>query len=144
MARLRDYLEMIEEYVCTLGLIMRNVESEEDFASKPEAYYSTLHLLQLSIQCLIDSSFRLLSAMAARKPRDYRDLAEVLYEEKVLDDSERKAFSEMIGFRNLLVHVYSKVSPGIVYRIAKDRAERDIKRIAGKIASEATKRGFDP
>ncbi|MGB9740251.1 MAG: HepT-like ribonuclease domain-containing protein [Candidatus Bathyarchaeales archaeon] len=34
----------------------------------------------------------------------------------------------MIRFRNLLIHVYAKVSPGLVYKIAKESAERDIKK----------------
>lgn len=144
MARLKDYLEMIDEYMGVLSFILKNVSSEGEFSSKPEAYYSTLHLLQLSIQCLIDMSFRLLSIMGARKPKEYSDLAEILYEEKVLDDDERKSFAEMIRFRNLLIHVYAKVSPSIVYRIAMERAERDVKKIAGRIASVAMKRGFDP
>jgi uncharacterized protein YutE (UPF0331/DUF86 family) len=69
MARLKDYLEMIDEYLGILSAILKNVGSVEEFSSKPEAYYSTLHLLQISIQCLIDMSFRLLSLMGARKPR---------------------------------------------------------------------------
>lgn|GEM_PF-6281648 len=71
-------------------------------------------------------------------------MAEIMYEEKVLDESDRKAFSDMIRFRNILVHVYAKVSPSIVYRIAMERAERDLRRIAQGIASVAMRRGFDP
>lgn len=144
MAKLNEYLAMIDEYLSNLNIILRNVKSEEEFSSKPEVYYSTLHLLQLSIQCLIDMSSRLVSLLGAKKPKEYSELAEIMHEEKVLNDVGRKSFADMIRFRNLLIHVYAKVSPSIVYKIAKERAERDVKNTARKIISAARDRGYDP
>jgi len=129
MARLNEYLTMIDEYISNLKIVLRDVKSEKEFSSTPEVYYSALHLLQLSIQCLIDMSSRLVSLLGARKPKEYSELAEIIYEEKVLNDAERKSFADMIRFRNLLIHVYAKVSPSIVYKIAKERAERNVKNI---------------
>lgn len=144
MAKLNEYMAMIDEYISNLNTILRGVKSEEEFSSKPEIYYSALHLLQLSIQCLIDMSSRLVSKLGARKPKEYSELAEIMYEEGVLDQVERKLFADMIRFRNLLIHVYAKISPSLVYKIAKENAERDIKKITGKIIGAARDRGFDP
>ena len=144
MAKLNEYMMMVDEYISNLKTVLRGVESEGEFSSKPEVYYSVLHLLQLSIQCLIDMASRLVSMLGARKPKEYSELAEIMYEEGVLDDAERKLFADMIRFRNLLIHVYAKVIPSLVYKIAKESAERDIKKIAGKIIGAAKARGYDP
>ncbi|MFQ6075107.1 MAG: DUF86 domain-containing protein [Candidatus Bathyarchaeia archaeon] len=144
MAKLSEYLTTIDGYLNDLGAILESVRSPGEFTSKPREYYATLHLLQLSIQSLIDMSSRLISLMGAKKPEEYGDIADILNEEKVLNDGERETFRSMIKFRSLLIHVYTKVSPDIVYRIAKERAERDIKNIAGKILKAALDRGVDP
>jgi len=144
MARLSEYLAMVDEYSSDLKIILRNVKSLQQFSSNPQVYYSTLHLLQLSIQCLIDMSSRLISLLGARKPKEYSELADILYEEKVLDEDLKKLFRDMIRFRNLLIHIYAKVSPAVVYEIAKERGERDIRNIAGKMINIAKAKGYDP
>lgn len=144
MAKLNEYLAMIDDYLKDLEIVFRNVRSKEEFSSSPQVYYSTLHLLQLSIQCLIDMSSRLVSLLGARKPKEYSELANILHEEGVLDDASKKSFRDMIRFRNLLIHVYAKVSPSIVYRIAKERGKRNIHNIAVQIIKAAKERGYDP
>lgn len=144
MAKLNEYLAMVDEYLSDLEIVLRNVTSKEEFSSFPQVYYSTLHLLQLSIQCLIDMSSRLVSLLGAKKPKEYSELADILYEEGVLDDASKKSFRDMIRFRNLLIHVYAKVSPSIVYELAKERGKRDIQNIAGKIIKAAKAKGYDP
>ena len=144
MAKLDEYLAMVDEYLNDLEIILRNVGSKEEFSSSPQVYYSSLHLLQLSIQCLVDMSSRLVSVLGAKKPKEYSELADILNEEGVLDDASKKSFKDMIRFRNLLIHVYAKVSPSIVYEIAKERGKKDIQNIAGKIIKTAKAKGCDP
>lgn len=144
MAKLSEYLTTIDGYLNDLRAVLKGVRSQGEFTSKPREYYATLHLLQLSIQSLIDMSSRLISLMGTKKPREYSDIADILNEEKVLNDGERETLRSMIRFRNLLIHVYAKVSPDIVYKLAKERAERDIKHIAGRVLKAALDRGFDP
>jgi len=143
MAKLSEYLAMLDEYPIDLRVILRNIKSEKEFSSNPQVYYSTLHLLQLLIQCLIDMSSRLISQLGARKPKEYGELADILREEKVLDEASGKVFKDMIRFRNLLIHVYAKVSPSIVYKIAKESSERDVRNVASKIIDAAKARGYD-
>jgi len=50
----------------------------------------------------------------------------------------------MIKFGNLLIHIYAEVSPDIVYRIAKERAEGDIRNITSKLLIAVLDRGHDP
>lgn len=144
MAKLNEYLAMVDGYLKDLKIVLRNVRTKEEFLSNAQVYYSTLHLLQLSIQCLIDMSSRLVSLLSARKPKEYSELPDILYEEGVLDEASKKSFRDMIKFRNLLIHVYAKVSPNIVYKIAKERGKRDIQNIAGKILKAAKAKGRDP
>ncbi len=144
MAKLNEYLTTIDGYLGNLRTILRDVKSQEEFPLRPTEYYATLHLLQLSIQSLIDMASRLISLLGAKKPKEYSDIAEILHEEGVLNDNERESFKNMIKFRNLLIHIYAEVSPDIVYRIAKERAEGDIRNIASKVLKTALDRGYDP
>ena len=89
-------------------------------------------------------SSRLISQLGARKPKEYGELADILREEKVLDEACGRVFKDMIRFRNLLIHVYAKVSPTTVYKIAKESSERDVRNLAGKIIDAARARGYDP
>jgi len=50
----------------------------------------------------------------------------------------------MARFRNLLVHVYARIDPAVVFTIAKERAKSDIERIARRILEEGIRRGLDP
>lgn len=144
MAKLSEYLMMIDDYLSDLKTVLRGVDSETDFRSRPREYYATLHLLQLSIQSLIDMSSRLISLMGAKKPKEYSEIADILTNEGILSEDEGKSLRNMIRFRNLLVHTYAKVSPSVVYGIAKERAEGEIKNIAGRILKAALDRGHNP
>jgi len=144
MAKLNEYLTMIDGYLSSLRAVLRDVKSQKEFPLGTTEYYATLHLLQLSIQSLIDMASRLISLLGAKKPKEYSDVAEILHEAGVLNENEREAFRNMIKFRNLLIHVYAEVSPNIVYRIAKERAEGDIRNIASKVLKAALDRGYDP
>lgn len=144
MAKLNEYLAMVDGYLKDLEIVLRNVKTREEFSSNAQVYYSTLHLLQLSIQCLIDMSSRLVSLLNARKPKEYSELPHILREEGVLDEASEKTLRDMIRFRNLLIHVYAKVSPNIVYEISKERGKRDIRNIAGEIIKAAKAKGHDP
>ncbi|NLF13773.1 MAG: DUF86 domain-containing protein, partial [Anaerolineaceae bacterium] len=50
-----------------------------------------------------------------RAPRDYRDAFTVLNEAGVLSDDLTQTMRELVGLRNLLVHVYWDVDDETIY-----------------------------
>lgn len=71
-------------------------------------------------------------------------MADVLYANGILSEEERDLLRRMARFRNLLVHVYARIDPAVVFTIAKERAKSDIERIARRILEEGIRRGLDP
>lgn len=144
MARLRDYASLLDTYLKHLELVLRSVEDPRVFEERIEVMYSTMHILQLAIQALLDMSLRLIAYIGARRPETYAEVADVLYANGILSEEERDLLRRMARFRNLLVHVYARIDPAVVFTIAKERAKSDIERIARRILEEGIRRGLDP
>jgi uncharacterized protein YutE (UPF0331/DUF86 family) len=129
---LEGYLESLREVVSSLGNV-------EQLTSDHAKFYATQHLLQICIQILIDMALKIVSLAGLKTPKEYRDLADIFEKQGALTAGESKTFRKMIGLRNLLVHVYPKVNPEIVFQVAKDEAEKDLRMIASKLARFAEK-----
>ncbi len=102
---LEQYLNDIKTYL---------PESEDEFTSDPLHYYAIEHILQNSIECVLDICFMLIRFFGLPPPND---------EESVLDTLKDKISSietlkEMKQFRNVLVHKYGEVDTGKVYENA--------------------------
>jgi uncharacterized protein YutE (UPF0331/DUF86 family) len=130
---------MLEVYLESLREVVSPLESVEEFTDDPAKFFATQHLLQICIQILIDMALKIVSMAGLKTPKEYRDLAHTFEEQGALTEDESKTFREMIGLRNLLVHVYPKVNPEIVFHAAKDEAEKDLRMVASKLARFAEK-----
>ena len=56
-----------------------------------------------------------------RVPATYAEAFEILGEAGLLDPSLRDAMVRMAGFRNVLVHEYARINPGIVIDVLRHR-----------------------
>ena len=101
---------------------------------------AVLHMLQTSIQSLIEGSARLLSELGEKPPATYGELPENLSKNKVLSNSESLLAKKVIGFRNILVNTYLNVNTNIVLNILEERKYRNILKIALKILKYAHKK----
>ncbi len=84
--------------------------------------------LHLCLEGLIDISNHLISALNLSPPSFYRDIAQILHENKILTLETKELFDKMIGFRNILVHGYSSLDLDRVYEILSEKLP-DIERI---------------
>ncbi|MEM3587712.1 MAG: HepT-like ribonuclease domain-containing protein [Candidatus Jordarchaeaceae archaeon] len=91
----------------------------------------------MCIQILIDMALKITSLAKLKTPKEYSDLADIFERQGALTVDESKTFKKMIGFRNLLLHVYPKIDPKIVFQVVKDEAERDLRKVASKLAQFA-------
>ena len=71
--------------------------------------------LEVSAQCCIDISHRIISIEGARKPIDYYDAILRMGELGVLEAEFARQLAPVAGFRNVLVHEYVAVDWDEVY-----------------------------
>lgn len=108
-----------------LDLLKANLEqldripqsSLEEFAADFRNVQATLHLLQTSIQALIDLGAFLVAERSLTTPRTSQDVLERLEEDGALPPGSAARYAPVIGFRNRVVHLYDRVDERRVYEI---------------------------
>ncbi|MEA1924552.1 MAG: DUF86 domain-containing protein [Candidatus Altiarchaeota archaeon] len=78
------------------------------------------HSLQEVIEACLDIANHILAAEGFPRAEEYMQLFIILAGEGVIDESLGERLSRMAKFRNLLVHRYSRVSSGELYRILNE------------------------
>lgn len=79
------------------------------------------HTLQLAIQAALDVASHIVSDERLGEPRTNRELFDLLERSGWIGPALCEALRRMAGFRNILVHGYSEVDPGIVQDAAENR-----------------------
>jgi uncharacterized protein YutE (UPF0331/DUF86 family) len=90
--------------------------SEAEFLADTKAVNSAKYLFIVACEAAIDICSHLAARRGGRAPEDYADCFQVLQEMGVLDSGLSHQLARMARFRNLLVHLYSKVDNAKVYR----------------------------
>lgn len=125
-------LDKLKEYLGYLESIKKY--SKGEYLANYLLYGSSERFLHLAIECVIDIGNHIISDMNYRKPESNREIFQVLFENKLLDEKLTKSLSNMAGFRNILVHDYVKLNKEIVYEIIANDL-KDIKKFI-KVVSE--------
>ena len=71
---------------------------------------------QLAIECALSLGEQIISNYGFRAPNHYRDIVYILGEKKVIPKRLSEEMSELAGFRNILVHGYTKIDRNLVYQ----------------------------
>lgn len=80
------------------------------------------HTLQLAIQAAQDVASHIVSDERLGEPRTNRELFDLLGRNGWLEDSQAALLSDMVGFRNILVHGYGDVD----LRVVRDMLENNL------------------
>jgi len=75
--------------------------------------------LQILIEICIDVANHIISDEKWRVPSSYSETFKILYENRVIDDELFKNLEKMAKFRNIIVHIYDKISPEVMVNILK-------------------------
>lgn len=98
--------------------------SYEEFAGDFRNLPCALHLLQTTIQALIDIASFAASRLGVGAPSSSLDVLVRLEEGGHLPVGSANRFAPVIGFRNRVVHLYARIDARIVYRVVtKDRED---------------------
>ena len=135
-----------------VALIKRNIETVDNLVKSHGVDYvindyvllnAVLHMLQVSIQSLIDIGSIILSQSAYKVPSTYSEIPKLLVEIGALGNDDAELFLRMISFRNIVVNQYSTVSLELVRRMIKDSLHLDILRIAEGLYEFSLSKGID-
>jgi len=140
LGRLLDLAEKVKK--CVEGLERLSRDADETIADFI-LLNAALHMLQVSVQALIDMAYYYLSEKGIKPPNTYGEVALLLLKLEVLDEEEAKRLRSMIGFQNVLVHGYLSLDLELVRDILKRRAYREALKIAKKILKAAAEEDID-
>lgn len=90
-------------------------------------YWGIERGIQISIECIIDIANIIISVSDRGKPDTYRESMLMLSELGVVPKEFSKRLANMIGFRNILVHDYTRLDPEIIINVLKIDIEDFIK-----------------
>jgi len=112
---LREYVEYLKGYsTCTIDDLKR----DHTLRGAVERY------MHLSAECVIDIAEMMISELGLRKPEEYKESIDILGEAGIIPDDFAYYFSPVAGFRNILVHEYTKIDLEEVHRhLQKDLAD---------------------
>ena len=118
-------IETIEDKLFQLD---QNIKFIEDIVADTDAkvlgemprYYGLEHILQLSIQNILDTGAHILAEEFHDNPKEYQGVIESLGTHGIIDKSFAEEQKEMAKFRNKLVHDYDLVDKKKVLEYARE------------------------
>ena len=113
--KIRTKIQIIEESLKKLNLL-EQVEFEE-FVSDFRNIETAKHLLQVSIEAMVDIANHIIARLRLKTPKSRRDSFLILQKEGVIDEISVKKYILMTKFRNRVVHLYYDVDSKEVYEI---------------------------
>ena len=113
-------LALLDNYLIRLQQQLNDVDSESfknDWALQRMAERS----LQVMIKVVVDIAERIIALKNAGPVASAAQALEKLVDLTVIKSAQ--PYTEMIRFRNLIVHQYEEINPDIVYHIAKNNLD---------------------
>lgn len=96
-----------------------DILSLQDFRAKGYMQKAVEKMLQEMVEICIDVAKHIIADEGFRVPEDAHDAFVILQENGKLNASTVEMMNKMVGFRNLVVHLYEKTDVEIVYGIYK-------------------------
>lgn len=101
-----------------------------------------LHALQIQAQILINL-IQTICSKIGKPSSTYIHSGEILYREGILTLEEFKFYKSIVGFRNVIVHMYTRVNIDVVDSILRNREYLKILKLIEKLYRIAKDRGID-
>lgn len=142
MTVIRRRLVLLKQYIDILEGLRDKVSSPDDLRRDVVLRGAVERYLYLTVEALIDIGLHICLELGLRKPERYREIAYILGEKNIIDDRLSKIFESWIGFRNILVHVYSRINISKIFEALNSIDE--IKSLVSQISSKAMEMKMDP
>jgi len=118
---LRKKAQYIEANLDKLSYLrkMNSQEFSEDFRN----IETTKHLLQVSIEAMLDIANHIIARNRWGTPAKSADSIRILREKGYFSQKEEELFGKMIKFRNRIVHLYHDIHDQELYKILHDNLQ---------------------
>lgn len=123
-------MKLLAEYISDLEEVQA-VAWDEFLANKVLRRYVE-RTLQLAVESCLDIGSHIISSERLREPEDNKDVFKVLVEAGFLPADILETLQRMAGFRNVLIHEYTRIDPEVVFGVLKRRLG-DLRRFAVEI-----------
>jgi len=117
-ALVQEKIQHIEQNIGKLELLA--ALPKETFLEHFYYIESGKHLLQVTIEAMLDICHHIIARKRYRTPDNYADAFVILIEEGILPESKKNTFISMAKFRNRVVHLYHEVGDFELYNILKE------------------------
>ncbi len=122
--KVANKLENLREYVGFLKIYQGS--TIDDLKKDPTLRGAVERYLHLSTECVIDIAEIFIAELGLRKPEEYKESITILGEAGILPEEFAYYFAPIAGFRNILVHEYTKIDLAEVHRhLQKDLKDFD-------------------
>lgn len=135
-ATIKDKLFRLNENIRFIDDVLK--KSDKDILSDKPLYYGLQHLLQISIEIIIDVGSHILAEEFSVNPKTYADVIMALGDKNIIDKNFAKEQAEMAKFRNMLVHNYDNLDEKKVLEYGHSAPK--IFRLFGKAFSDFLKK----
>ena len=89
--------------------------ARQDFLADFRNIESTKHLMQVSIECCLDTAHHIIAREQFRAPKNYAESFEILVKQGIIPNEFLPTLRQMVNFRNRLVHLYWEIDAEFVY-----------------------------
>lgn len=99
--------------------------------------------IQIITEFVVDVSNFIISRLGAKIPESYKETIERIHKLKIVDENLKEKAIELVGLRNLIVHLYAEVKYDLIF----DNLEEIIevaKKLCEKILKFCEEKKLDP
>ena len=115
---INNKIQLLEENLEKLKELQRL--SANEFLNDFRNVEAAKHLLQTSIEAMIDIANSIIAYKRLREPDTSAESFEILADNELISDNNKARYINMTKFRNRVVHVYGKIDEKDIYNIVKD------------------------
>lgn len=112
-------LKELEQNLIYLKQISYDINSG-NLKSDMIRYWGIERGIQICIECIIDIANIIISVSGQEKPNTYREIMLKMSDLDVVSANFSKKLANMAGFRNILVHDYTKIDAEVILNILKN------------------------
>lgn len=106
-------IERLEEGIKLLREIAKI--SFDDYSKSLKLQSIAERNLQVCTEAIIDLSNVIISKKGLKVPSTYKDTVEILRKSKVLENKLAQKMGDLVGIRNIIVHMYADVKAEIIH-----------------------------
>lgn len=97
--------------------------------------------LQVAIECVLDIGNHIIAEKGFESPDDNEDIIRILGDEGIVPSEFAQGIKGIAGFRNILVHGYTKIDYELLYNYLVHRLN-DLREFARHISAYLDKEGY--